>query len=48
VQLLLEHYYDPRYEHATNQYDPNRITIKVHSMDEAIDAIVGNLKKLNN
>lgn len=48
VQLLLEHYYDPRYEHATNQYDPNRITIKVHNMDEAIDAIVENLKKLNN
>lgn len=48
VHLLLEHYYDPRYEHAAKQYDPNQIVIKVQSIDEAVDAIAKFLNDLTN
>jgi tRNA 2-selenouridine synthase len=46
VHLLLEHYYDPRYEHATNQYGPDQIIIKVNNIDEAVQAITNYLKNL--
>ncbi|WP_100330242.1 tRNA 2-selenouridine(34) synthase MnmH [Bacillus xiapuensis] len=40
VKLLLEYYYDPLYEHSTNQYDEDRIvTIQAHNTGEAVEAI---------
>jgi tRNA 2-selenouridine synthase len=45
VQLLLEHYYDPRYKHATHQYSPDQILIKAQTIDEAVDEIANFLKK---
>ncbi|MCM3734576.1 tRNA 2-selenouridine(34) synthase MnmH [Bacillus cytotoxicus] len=40
VQLLLEHYYDPLYEHTAKQYpEERRLTIKVQNVDEATEAI---------
>lgn len=48
VKLLLEYYYDPRYEHTANQYsDEKRITVQAHNLDEAFQSIqnvVGNLQ----
>ena len=40
VKLLLEHYYDPRYEHAGKQSEDNRIYFKVQSVEEAVDSII--------
>jgi tRNA 2-selenouridine synthase len=45
VQLLLEHYYDPRYEHATDQYHPDQIPVKAQTIDEAVDEIADFLKQ---
>jgi tRNA 2-selenouridine synthase len=45
VQLLLEHYYDPRYEHATQQYNPDQILIEAQTIDEAVDEIANFLKQ---
>ncbi|CAG9614513.1 tRNA 2-selenouridine synthase [Bacillus rhizoplanae] len=40
VQLLLEHYYDPLYEHTAKHYpEERRLTIKVQNVDEAMEAI---------
>ncbi|WP_042352617.1 tRNA 2-selenouridine(34) synthase MnmH [Bacillus massiliigorillae] len=40
VALLLQYYYDPLYEHTAQQYPKERsITIAVHSIQEAVDAI---------
>lgn len=40
VGLLLEYYYDPLYEHSTNQYPENqKMTIKARNVDEAIKII---------
>ncbi|MGG0275494.1 tRNA 2-selenouridine(34) synthase MnmH [Bacillus rhizoplanae] len=40
VQLLLEHYYDPLYEHTAKHYpEERRLTIKVQNVDEAVEAI---------
>jgi len=37
VELLLTHYYDPRYEHSTGRYDEARIeTIRAATVDEAV------------
>jgi tRNA 2-selenouridine synthase len=44
VQLLLKHYYDPRYEHATHQYNPDQIRVKAQTIDEAVDEIANFLK----
>jgi tRNA 2-selenouridine synthase len=40
VKLLLEHYYDPRYEHAAKQSEDNRINFKVRSVEEAVESII--------
>jgi tRNA 2-selenouridine synthase len=45
VQLLLEHYYDPRYEHATHQYNPDQVWIEAQTIDEAVDEVANFLKK---
>ncbi|WP_099156617.1 tRNA 2-selenouridine(34) synthase MnmH [Virgibacillus ndiopensis] len=40
VKLLLEHYYDPRYQHTANQYPDNRkITIQATTIEDAIPGI---------
>lgn len=40
VQLLLEHYYDPLYEHTAKQYPKERrLTIEVQNADEAMEVI---------
>lgn len=45
VQLLLEHYYDPRYDHATRQYTTNPVVIKAASLNEALGAVVEEINK---
>lgn len=40
VRLLLLHYYDPRYQYATEQYETDRITITASGVDEALERVV--------
>ncbi|MFC3749930.1 tRNA 2-selenouridine(34) synthase MnmH [Paenibacillus sp. GCM10012306] len=41
VALLLEHYYDPKYDHSSNQYENvERITLSVNNLDEAEAAVL--------
>lgn len=40
VKLLLEHYYDPRYQHASDQYGQERIAVPANSVEEALERIV--------
>ncbi|NOU73093.1 tRNA 2-selenouridine(34) synthase MnmH [Paenibacillus sp. LMG 31458] len=39
VCLLLEHYYDPRYEHAMNKYEQEIINIKANTIKDAVKAV---------
>jgi tRNA 2-selenouridine synthase len=39
VRLLLEYYYDPRYEHAIKKYEKEPITIKAQNIKEAVEAV---------
>lgn len=40
VELLLVHYYDPRYDHTVAEYEPDRRTIiKAESVDEATEKV---------
>jgi rhodanese-related sulfurtransferase len=40
VKLLLEYYYDPRYDHSAKQYSPDRtFTIRAQNVEEAVEAI---------
>ena len=41
VALLLEHYYDPRYEHASGQYEKDRIIVRAADVDDAFARIAG-------
>lgn len=43
VRLLLEHYYDPRYEHTANQYESGRMIIKASNTQEAAQAVIDRL-----
>ncbi|MDQ0195045.1 tRNA 2-selenouridine(34) synthase MnmH [Paenibacillus wynnii] len=44
VALLLEHYYDPRYDYTSTQYeDSERVCFKVNNLDEAEAAVVSYL-----
>ena len=46
VRLLLEHYYDPRYQHTADQYPQNRmIRIKAETAEDAADQIIGILQE---
>ncbi|OPH62166.1 tRNA 2-selenouridine(34) synthase MnmH [Paenibacillus ferrarius] len=47
VSLLLEHYYDPRYEHAMNKYEQEIITIRANTIDEAVVAVKEYLKSVD-
>lgn len=39
VRLLLDYYYDPRYEHAIGRYEQERVTIRARHVVEAVSAI---------
>lgn len=40
IQLLLEHYYDPKYNHSFSQYEGNSpIVVAVDRVEEAVDAV---------
>ncbi|MBC8079313.1 MAG: tRNA 2-selenouridine(34) synthase MnmH [Gorillibacterium sp.] len=39
VLLLLEHYYDPRYEYSAGQYEQERVDIKAQSVTEAAEKL---------
>ncbi|TBL81184.1 tRNA 2-selenouridine(34) synthase MnmH [Paenibacillus thalictri] len=47
VHLLLEHYYDPRYEHSSRQYDeaPEPVIYHASSVEEAADQIESYLQQ---
>jgi len=47
VRLLLEHYYDPRYEHTAKQSEEKRITFKVQSIEEAAERIGNFLSEIS-
>jgi tRNA 2-selenouridine synthase len=44
--LLLEFYYDQRYEHAAGQYDEEPIPLHVSTVDEALEALRGHYDRL--
>ncbi|MBD2868937.1 tRNA 2-selenouridine(34) synthase MnmH [Paenibacillus arenilitoris] len=46
ARLLLLHYYDPRYQYATEQYEQERITIAAAGVNEALEMIIRGLPKL--
>ncbi|WNQ09817.1 tRNA 2-selenouridine(34) synthase MnmH [Paenibacillus aurantius] len=39
VQLLLVHYYDPRYEHAIHRYNAETETVQADTIEEAVEAV---------
>ncbi|CAM4343090.1 tRNA 2-selenouridine(34) synthase MnmH [Paenibacillus alkaliterrae] len=43
ARLLLLHYYDPRYQYATEQYEKERITVSAANLDEALEEIIRKL-----
>lgn len=45
VAALLAYYYDPRYEHAMQEYDGERIRLKVSHAEEAVHEIVRLLER---
>jgi tRNA 2-selenouridine synthase len=47
VSLLLEHYYDPRYEHTMDKYEQEMIPIRVNTIDEAVAAVKEYLKSID-
>jgi len=47
VRLLLEHYYDPRYEHAMRQYEHERVVIPAKSVADAVQAVRDYLAQWN-
>jgi len=46
VYLLLEHYYDPRYEHTIKDNSIERIMIRCNHIDEAVEAIISHLDEI--
>ncbi|WP_281889769.1 tRNA 2-selenouridine(34) synthase MnmH [Paenibacillus sp. YYML68] len=40
VELLLLYYYDPRYQHATDKYEKERIPIQATDLDDALKQIM--------
>jgi tRNA 2-selenouridine synthase len=47
VSLMLEYYYDSRYEHAMEQYERNHKVIKVKDIDEAVEKLSDQISLLN-
>ncbi|NHN34058.1 tRNA 2-selenouridine(34) synthase MnmH [Paenibacillus agricola] len=48
VKLLLEHYYDPRYEHTAKDIEENRVIFKVQTIEEAVELIIDYIATVNN
>jgi tRNA 2-selenouridine synthase len=46
ILLLLEHYYDPRYEHKQSEYEGDFIEINTDDEDEAVNKIAEQLERL--
>lgn len=47
IQLLLEHYYDPKYTHTFGQYEGQTpIVVSVNRVEEAVDAVKDILRNL--
>lgn len=47
VSLLLEHYYDPRYEHAISRYDGERMVIPADNVEHAVRKLLQHVDKVN-
>lgn len=49
VALLLQHYYDPKYDHSSSQYDENaeKVTFTVNNLEEAEAAVTAFLAQRN-
>lgn len=46
VKLLLEYYYDPRYEHSASHFpDPQKVTIQAESVDDAFNKLLEMVEK---
>ncbi|MFD2610949.1 tRNA 2-selenouridine(34) synthase MnmH [Paenibacillus gansuensis] len=43
VELLLTYYYDSRYQHATDRYENDRVTIQAKDVDDALQQLVKQL-----
>jgi tRNA 2-selenouridine synthase len=46
IGILLEHYYDPRYDHATLEYDGNFIDVYADDFDDASIKVMAIINKL--
>ncbi|OIK11540.1 tRNA 2-selenouridine(34) synthase MnmH [Bacillus sp. MUM 116] len=46
IELLLEHYYDPRYDHKRYEYEGDFIDIPAENPDEAAEMIISHLDAL--
>ncbi|MDQ8733910.1 tRNA 2-selenouridine(34) synthase MnmH [Paenibacillus sp. LHD-38] len=46
AKLLLLHYYDSRYQYATDQYEQVRMTVTAANLDQAFDEIIRKLPNL--
>ena len=44
--LLIEHYYDPRYEYAADKYPVEFIVCKVENIEEAVEAVKQEITKI--
>ena len=48
TKLLLEHYYDPRYEHSIKHYPEHRkIVINAGNIDKAFEGLLGKIGDLS-
>ncbi|MNN39361.1 tRNA 2-selenouridine synthase [compost metagenome] len=48
VRLMLEYYYDPKYDYTSQQYeDISKVTFTVNNLDEAEAAVIKYLNGLN-
>lgn len=46
IRLLLEHYYDPKYDHSSRQYDDNKqLVLHIESIEEGVQAVKELLKR---
>jgi tRNA 2-selenouridine synthase len=46
IGILLEHYYDPRYDHATLEYDGSFIDVYADDFEDASIKVMAELDKL--
>lgn len=46
IELLLTHYYDPKYDHSSRQYDERKqVVLNVESIEEGVQAVKGILSQ---